>query len=421
MSYHFVDIIIPTLDNPNYIIPCLNSILAHTQARENIKIIVVNQGTPGIEKYLPNVPKMIKIIQVNKHIGWESSLQIGLEHSKTPIVCFMNDDTYVPYASSLWVNKCLAEFRDPKVASVGPSSNVVRGHQNIFLDQFSGYRAPYANFLIGFCVFYRRKLLDAIGGIDNTLPGGDDFDLSIRVRKAGKKMVICRDTFIYHHGFKTGERLNGTSDKPGGWNSREMSEKTNMGLIKKHGFRLFWETNFGNLENPDNRAFPDRDVEKEVVGKMVKGKVIYDLGCGESKTIPEAIGIDRVPRGEAIPWLEGAKSVADIEADVTDELPIADGSADTIIVRHLLEHCLDTVDVLKAWISKLKIDGRLILTVPDEEVCMTLPMNPEHVHAFTHSSLLRLLELIGMKEVDFKNDYNGISFTAAYERNGHIA
>ena len=48
--------------------------------------------------------------------------------------------------------------------------------------------------------------------------------------------------FIYHHGFQTGEKLHGKPSKPGGWNSRKMSDDTNRHLIQKHGFIRWWKT-----------------------------------------------------------------------------------------------------------------------------------------------------------------------------------
>lgn len=417
LSKNACTIIIPTYNNPNFVVSCVNSILTHTISRETMKIVVVNNGTREIEDYMTKHP-LLQIVHAEKNLGWEGGLKLGLQYADTEFVCFMNDDTYIPYASNLWLLRCLSEFRNKDVAAVGPTSNVVRGAQNIFLDQFTGYQAPFAPFLIGFCVFVRKSDLEAAGGIDETLPGGDDFDLSIRLKKLGKKLVICRDVFVYHHGFKTGERVRGTPDKPGGWNSQEMTENTNISLIRKHGFKEFIDCNFGALEIPENARQPSRENELEVVKKFIKPGTIYDFGCGASKTVPEAIGVDRVPGGEVIPNLAGAKCVAEITADVSEDVPVPDGSADTIITRHILEHVIDPIDVLKKWSKKLKSDGRLVISVPDERIGLTIPMNPEHRHAFTPSSLRNLAGLVGLKEVGFSDDYNGISFTIALEKNG---
>jgi predicted SAM-dependent methyltransferase len=196
-----------------------------------------------------------------------------------------------------------------------------------------------------------------------------------------------------------------------------MSENTNIALIQKHGFRNFIECNYGGCENQEGKQ-PSRDVEKTVVSGYVKPGKIYDLGCGSSKTVPDAIGIDRVPMGDEIPHLNGALSAADLVGDVSEDLPIDDESADTIITRHILEHCIDPVKTMNVWIRKLKPDGRIIVTLPDERIGMTIPMNPEHRHAYTPDSLDRFMKLLGMKQVDFSDKYNGISFTSVYEKNG---
>ena len=55
-------------------------------------------------------------------------------------------------------------------------------------------------------------------------------------------MIILFMVFIYHHGFQTGEKVHGKPSKPGGWNSRTMSDETNKHLIQKHGFIRWWKT-----------------------------------------------------------------------------------------------------------------------------------------------------------------------------------
>ena len=89
------------------------------------------------------------------------------------------------------------------------------------------------------CVLLRRDNLIEVGGIDTTLPGGDDFDMSIRMKKAGKKILIAPECFLIHHAFKTGTRVKGDHTKPMGWNSQEMSDNTNRALIQKHGFKTW--------------------------------------------------------------------------------------------------------------------------------------------------------------------------------------
>ncbi len=125
-----------------------------------------------------------------------------------------------------------------------------------------------------------------------------------------------------------------------------------------------------------------------------------------------------MPMGDVIPHLQGALSAADLVGDVSEDLPVPDGSADTIITRHILEHCVDPIKTMRVWISKLKTDGRMVVTLPDERIGLTVPLNPEHRHAYTPDSFQNLMGLLGMKQVDFKDNYNGVSFTSVFEKNG---
>jgi SAM-dependent methyltransferase len=330
----------------------------------------------------------------------------------------MNDDTFVPISSAYWLKEMVRNMDgySPRIGAIGPASNVVMGRQNIFAEpKIMKFEVP---FLIGFCILIRREALDAAGGIDDTLPGGDDLDLSIRIRDAGYALVVRKDIFVWHYGFQTGERLNGSYDKPGGWNSREMTDNTNMGLIKKHGLSKWFDTLYPGMFNPIKeftKGIVDTDMEGKYAREYIKGKKIIELGCGNKKTVPEAIGVDKVPGGEEVPNLY-EKSVADIRADVEKELPFEENSVDTIIARHILEHCVDTISTLRNWIKILKPGGRLIIAVPDESSEITINLNPEHVHVFTPESLQTTLDLLGLKKIKVLVGYNTVSFLAVYEK-----
>lgn len=226
-----VAIIIPTWDNPQYLYPCVDSLLMSC----GIPIYIVNNGSAEYVKHFTG--PQVKVLQQEKNLGWEGGLKKGIEASTEDFLLFLNDDTYIPWSSAGWLAKLLRYFEDPKVAAVGPSSNCVMGAQNIFSNPSSNF--SYVNFLIGFCMMVRRSALIEAGGIDDTLPGGDDLDLSIRLRNVGYKLICDREVFVYHHGFKTGERVNGGPQVVGGWNSTEMMEKTNFALMTKHGLRAW--------------------------------------------------------------------------------------------------------------------------------------------------------------------------------------
>lgn len=403
-----IEIIIPTYNNWEYMGPCLNSILMHRSTPGLAHITIINNG------HEESIPAMVRaglpevtVLHPGKNLGWEGGLKYGLEKTTAPYVIFMNDDTYVPASSAMWMWQLINHFSDAKVAAVGPSSNVVMGMQNIFIS--STVNICEVNFLIGFCMMVRREALEKVGGVDDSLPyHGDDLDLSIRFRKAGYKLIMDRSVFIYHHGFKTGGREFGNE-----WNSVEMTEKTNKHLIKKHGLKSFWET----INQPKGEYRVPYDTETDVVAKYASGSIL-ELGCGDKKTVEPCVGVDIVPKGQEIPGLVGKVSVADIVADVQERLPIEDGSYDTIIARHILEHFVNTRRAIKDWGRVLKHGGKLIIAVPDEGKRQTVPMNYQHVRAFTQDSLREEMEDMGWITEAIEDAKNDVSFVGVFRKNG---
>lgn len=408
-------IIIPTWNLPEYFTPCAESI-ARTGVLDGLcELIVVNNGDQPMDfmKEWPNV----KVVKPKTNLGWEGGLEAGLKLAEGAYICFQNDDTLIPKATQNFYSQLLWPFRDQNVAAVGPATTIASGWHSIF--QKDAFRTmcevPY---LIFFTAMLRRSDLEAAGGIDTSAPGGDDFDLSIRLRKMGKKLLLNPDAFIIHHAFKSGTRARGDSSVAGGWNSREMIDRTNQWLIQKHGFKTFMET----MRGFSYQNMPGPDLEGELVRTFVRGQKVIELGCGARKTVPQAIGIDHAGNGEAPSNLhDGQKSVADIQADVSKPLPIEDLSIDTVIARHILEHIVDSVGALKNWAKVLKIGGRMIIAVPNQDIISSIPLNPEHVHAFSPESLKSIMELCGFKQIETVDPKNGISFVTCFEKILHMS
>jgi GT2 family glycosyltransferase len=231
-----VAIIIPSMDNRAYLEPTIRSLISDTRGVD-FHIYVVNNGAPGSCDWIEL--EDIQVIETGRNLGWERGLQRGLDASTSPLVLFLNDDVLFLRTQRDWLARLVADLDDPTVAAAGPSSNMVAGPQST--TQVLPAPRYCARYLIGLCMLVRRSALDAVGGIDTTLPGGDDIDLSIRLRAAGYTLICDRRSFVYHYGFKTGTRVHGGPDVPGGWNSQQMIAATANALIAKHGHDAFSE------------------------------------------------------------------------------------------------------------------------------------------------------------------------------------
>lgn len=225
-----VTIIIPTYDNRAYLEPCLQSLLAYTDD-VHYQVIVVNNGQRGTCDFARCT--RVRVIEAGGNRGWEGGLQLGLDRSGSPYALFLNDDTLFLRTQKRWLFQLLSLFGDPTVAAVGPTSNMVSGVQRVVCTVPEPcVRAPY---LIGFCLLVRRDCLELVGGIDHTLPGGDDIDLSIRLQLKGWRLLCHRRVFVFHHGYITGTRVHGPASDPDGWNSPAFTRRVAEALIAKHG------------------------------------------------------------------------------------------------------------------------------------------------------------------------------------------
>lgn len=207
---------IPRSDKKKYIAWTLKSLAKHTDRPFEI-IIFNNEANEDSEKFIRSFKKRFddnkycqsfRVLLHTKNQGWTGGLQIGIDDSRGEYVCFSNDDLIY---EKKWLSKMLKHFRDD-IAAVGPTSNFVTGLQDVRFCRRGDYEEK-VNYLIGFCVLFKRKALDSIVGkgtgdvyyVDPRFyPGGsEEFDICFRLAKRGYDMVIAKDVFIHHFGNRT--------------------------------------------------------------------------------------------------------------------------------------------------------------------------------------------------------------------------
>lgn len=402
-----IGIIIPTYNNTEQLRQCVVSILNNRIAENLFHVYIINNGHKNsCDIFLGRDD--VTVINSEDNVGWTGGLKLGIEASREPFLVFMNDDTYVPPSSRDWLNNMVGHFKHGEIGAVGPISNVVMGGQNMWSPADNAIPAVLQRYLIFFCVMVRRSALEEVGGIDDSMSGGDDFDLSIRLWNKGYKLLIDRRVFVYHHGFQTGTRVHGDHTKAGGWNSYEYKHRVDTELIRKHGLIDFVHTMHNKLPEVENFWEGKRVMEQDVIKKLLpKNKdPIYEFGVGGEKTVPEAIGVDIIETDKVIETI-GETSVADITHDLNK--PIELPKKGTIIARQILEHLIDPIATLKNWKEQLSKNGILIITVPDQDLYNFIPINIEHVHAFNKESLQSLFDAVGLKTVEIGDVDNGIS------------
>lgn len=198
-----------------YVQWCLDSISKNTD--KNFEILIVNNETRKEseeflesfrEQFLKNkYCKDFKILTHTKNMGWTGGLEIGICESQGEYVCFLNSDLVV---EEKWLSKILKHMR-PGIGAIGPTSDYTAGIQSVSENK-PGVYEERVNWLIGFCMLFKRKALDLIKKQKGEMyyidpifyPGGsEELDVCIRLRKAGYEMIVARDVFIHHFGSRS--------------------------------------------------------------------------------------------------------------------------------------------------------------------------------------------------------------------------
>lgn len=200
---------------------CVESVLKYTQGIRYELLLVDNGSSDGTLKYFQSIqfPEK-KIIRITKNLGALYATNLAMRSFSGRYFALVINDAIV---TKNWLSNLLRCFEsDQRIGMVTPGASNVSNFQEIFLS-FSSYEemqqkaAVYNQSdprkweqrvrLVAIIYLLKREVVDLIGLDD---PGFfhdfEEDDLSVRVRRAGYKVVVCMDTFIHHdHDFRHGE------------------------------------------------------------------------------------------------------------------------------------------------------------------------------------------------------------------------
>jgi GT2 family glycosyltransferase len=257
-----VDIVIPVHNAEVEVVKCLTSLLAHTTLPHRL-IIVDDASAPPTARALAAFAEgkpWVTLITNADNRGYTASCNIGLSNSTAPWLMLLNSDTMV---TESWLEGLMSlAVSDETIGMVGPLSNAAtyqslpeirdaRGQWMVndvpngftlaawaaLVRDLSLREHPDVPLLNGFCTLIRREALDAIGVLDEeTFPVGygEEVDLCLRMGKAGYRLVVADDVFIYHHKSSSfGKERRATLAKQGGVAVRKKHSDVDIGALEK--------------------------------------------------------------------------------------------------------------------------------------------------------------------------------------------
>jgi glycosyltransferase involved in cell wall biosynthesis len=188
-----VSVVIPTRNEEKNILRCLKS-LKKQKNSGTIEIILVDNHSEDSTLSLAG-PYVSRTIVA----GPERSRQrnIGAKHASGKWLLFLDADMQ---ARSNLLGECLSLAQETISAPIIVVDEFSKGYN--FLGRALAlerncYRGT-PSLLLAARFFYRSHFL-ALGGYDETLVAGEDWDLTQRFLKKGAPIKMTRKTYVYHH------------------------------------------------------------------------------------------------------------------------------------------------------------------------------------------------------------------------------
>jgi len=187
-----VTIVIPCWKADSQLLKCLAAIYQNTDYPFKL-VIVGNNLDEDSYKTLNGFPN-IQVIVNDESFGWATSINQGIEVSKTNLICLLSCGAVV---SKGWLSKLVCELVQD-VGAVVPTTNNFSGLQNVLRN--TGNMLPEETDLVScVCLLTTKQVLSAVGLMDESfsmLSSGDDFDFMLRLGRAGYKKLIVREVFV---------------------------------------------------------------------------------------------------------------------------------------------------------------------------------------------------------------------------------
>ena len=219
---YVIDIVVPVYNAPADVRICVESVLAHL--RSDVRVVVIDDASPdpAIGVFLAELEAgahpQVLVLRNERNLGFTATANRGMALSRADVI-LLNSDTIVTPGWLDAMMHCVAT--DESIGTVTPFSN------NAEICSFPRFcvnnawpegddPAPLAATIasaavptypdlptgVGFCMFVRRALLDAVGPFDMAfgLGYGEENDLCLRAARAGWRNVLADNAFVVHTG-----------------------------------------------------------------------------------------------------------------------------------------------------------------------------------------------------------------------------
>jgi glycosyltransferase involved in cell wall biosynthesis len=207
----FVSIIVPTHNRRELLKDTIESLFSQSYPKDRYEIIVIDNesmdGTNEIMQSLEGTSPCVFTYKRKADEGPGISRNIGISMARGSIVAFTEDDCV---ADKDWLKNGVVKMSD----GIGLVQGKTLPKDNQPLTEFThtGINKSENGIYQTFNMFYRKSILDQVGGLSTEFIGlerfgrpafgGEDIDLAWKIKKMGWKSCFADDAVVYHHVFQ---------------------------------------------------------------------------------------------------------------------------------------------------------------------------------------------------------------------------
>lgn len=181
------------------------------------ELIVISSSISGSDvwKWRSKYPQ-VRFIPIDKNKGFASTVNIGFNASSGKWLGTINDDLQL---TNNWISTCLECVGD-KTGSINPVIYTMTGEiESAGIDILKkGKALPKKSIARQKCfetdatnaaaILYSKEALNRVGLYDEKFGSYlEDIDLSLRLKRAGYKNIVCSTAKVYHEGHKTSQSM----------------------------------------------------------------------------------------------------------------------------------------------------------------------------------------------------------------------
>lgn len=206
---------------------CIEAIRSSCPEKACEIVVVDNASSDGIREWLCE-QEDIKVILLDENVGFPVGCNIGAQYSEPENdILLLNNDTRLAHNSLFWLRMGL--YENERIGASGGISNYAGNRQQVDIEyplpaEYLEYgravnvpmQCPYEERvrLSGFAMLVKRDAWNMCGGMDESFSPGyfEDDDLSMRLVLNGYRLILCRNSFIYHAGSQSFANKDGVNE-----------------------------------------------------------------------------------------------------------------------------------------------------------------------------------------------------------------